>query len=113
MQAIYRAPVEVARVAALAPSIVAFADKGNRVATKIVQGAAQELGDLVRAVARQAGLQETSPPVVFAGGLLRENSMLSFLLETRVINELPGAAVLRVRDEPARAALRFAEALTA
>jgi hypothetical protein len=28
-----------------------------------------------------------------------------------VVNELPGAAIVRLRDEPARAALRFAEAL--
>jgi N-acetylglucosamine kinase-like BadF-type ATPase len=109
--ALYGRPLEVASVAALAPSIVAFAGKGNRVSTKIVQTAALELGDLVRAAAKAAGLFEASPAVVFAGGLLRENSLLSFLLETRITNEISGAAVLRVRDEPARAALRFAEAL--
>jgi N-acetylglucosamine kinase-like BadF-type ATPase len=108
---IYGAPLEVAPIAALAPGIVAFAGKGNRVATKIVQTAALELGDLTRAAAKGAGLFEASPAVVFAGGLLRENSLLSFLLETRITNEIPGAAVVRVRDEPARAALRFAEAL--
>jgi N-acetylglucosamine kinase-like BadF-type ATPase len=109
--ALYGRPLEVARVAALAPSIIAFAGKGNRVSTKIVQTAALELGDLVRAAAKASGLADASPAVVFAGGLLRENSLLSFLLETRITNEIPGAAVVRVRDEPARAALRFAEAL--
>jgi glucosamine kinase len=109
--AIYGAPLDVARIASLAPSIVAFAGKGNRVSTKIVQGAALELGDLARAAAKAAGLFESSPPVVFAGGLLRENSLLSFLLETRITNEIAGAAVVRLRDEPARAALRFAEQL--
>lgn len=113
LRAMYAAPLDVARIAGLGPSILAFAGKGNRAATKIVQGAAQELGDLVRGVARQAGLHESSPSVVFAGGLLRENSLLSYLLETRVLNELPGAAILRVRDEPALAALRFAETLPA
>ena len=113
LRASYAAPLDVARIAGLAPSIIAFAGKGNRVATKIVQTAATELGDLVRGIARQAALQDASPPVVFAGGLLRENTLLSFLLETRITNELPGAAVLRVREEPARAALRFAEALPA
>ncbi len=113
LRAMYAAPLDVARIAGLAPSILAFAGKGNRAATKIVQGAAQELGDLVRGAARQAGLHESSPHVVFAGGLLRENSLLSYLLETRVLNELPGAAILRVRDEPALAALRFAERLPA
>ena len=109
--AVYGGPLDVARVAALAPSIIAFADKGNRVSTKIVQTAAQDLGDLARVAARQSGLHDASPSVVFAGGLLRENSLLSFLLETRITNEIPGAAVVRLRDEPAQAALRFAEAL--
>ena len=28
-------------------------------------------------------------PLVLSGGLLRENSMLTYLLETRIANELP------------------------
>ncbi len=109
--AVYGERLDVARVAGLAPGILAFAGKGNRASTKIVQTAAQELGDLLKSAARQCGLAEASPAVAFAGGLLRENSLLSFLLEARVINEIPGATVLRARDEPARAALRFAEQL--
>jgi N-acetylglucosamine kinase-like BadF-type ATPase len=108
LDAIYRAPLEPARIAALAPSIVAFAGKGNRISTKLVQTAAQELGDLVRAAAQQSGLAEASPLIVFAGGLLCENSLLTYLLETRVVNEIPGSSIVRVRDEPARAALRLA-----
>jgi glucosamine kinase len=111
LAALYGAPLEVAKIAALAPSILGFAGKGNRVSTKLVQTAAQDLGDMVRAAAQQAGLAESSPAVALAGGLLRENSLLSFLLEHRLTNELPGVSVLRSRDDPARAALRFAEAL--
>ena len=111
LAAVYGAPLDVARIAGLAPAIVAFAGKGNRVSTKIVQTAAQDLGELVKAAVRDVGLADTSPTIVFAGGLLRENSLLSFLLETRVVNDVPGCAILRGRDEPARAALRFAEAL--
>jgi N-acetylglucosamine kinase-like BadF-type ATPase len=110
--AVYGAPLEVARIAGMAPSIVAFAGKGNRASTKIVQKAALDLGDLVRAAAKAVDLAEGSPAVALAGGLLRENSLLTYLLELRVVNEVPGAAVVRVRDEPARTALRFAEALT-
>lgn len=109
LAAIYGAPLDVGRIAALAPAIIAFADKGNRASAKIVQAAALELGDLVRAAVIQSELGETSPAIVFAGGLLRENSLLSFLLETRVNNETPGAHVVRLRDEPARAALAFAD----
>jgi glucosamine kinase len=113
LAAIYDAPLDVARIANLAPSIVAFAGKGNRTSTKLVQQAAQDLGDLVRSAVAQAGLADASPAIAFAGGLLRENSLLTFLLETRVTNETPGAAVVRLRDEPVLAALRFAEAARA
>jgi N-acetylglucosamine kinase-like BadF-type ATPase len=108
---IYARPLDIAKIASLAPGVIAFAGKGNRVASKIVQSAAQDLGDLVKAAARQAGFGETAPPIAFAGGLLRENTLLSYLLETRLVNEIPGACVIRLRDEPARAALRFAEAM--
>jgi N-acetylglucosamine kinase-like BadF-type ATPase len=111
LAALYGAPLEVAKIAGMAPSIIAFAGKGNRASTRIVQKAAQELGDLVRAAAKAVDLAERSPAVAFAGGLLRENSLLSYLLELRVVNEVPGAAIVRLRDEPARTALRFAEAL--
>lgn len=111
LAAIYGGPLEIAKIAALAAGIVAFAGKGNRVSTKLVQTASQELAELVKSVAQQSGLAEASPTIVFAGGLLRENSLLSFLLETRVTSDVAGAAVVRLRDEPARAALRFAEAL--
>ncbi|MBC5811400.1 MAG: hypothetical protein GIW95_11205 [Candidatus Eremiobacteraeota bacterium] len=107
---LYGQPIDVAKIASLAPSVVAFAGKGNRASTKIVQGAAQELGDLVRHAARAANLSAASPRIAFAGGLLRENSILTFLLETRVTNEVAGAEIVRVRDEPAFCALRFAEA---
>lgn len=111
LRALYAKPVDVATIAALAPSVIAFAVKGNRVAMKIVQDAARELGDLVLAAARAAELRDASPAVVLAGGLLRENSVLSFLLETRIAGDLPGANVLRAHAEPVDAALAFAEAL--
>ncbi len=56
-------------IAALAPGIIAFAGKGNRAATKIVQQAGLELGDLIQSAARATGLLEASPSVALAGGL--------------------------------------------
>jgi len=112
LAAVHAAPPDVARVASLAPAIVAFAGKGNRVATKLVQAAAGELAELVRRAAGAAGFPPEAPPRVgLAGGLLRENTLLSFLLETRLGSDLPGVALVRVREEPAVVALRFAEAL--
>ncbi len=107
--AVYTGPLEPARIAALAPSIVAFAGKGNRASTKIVQEAAKDLGDLLRSAARGAGLLEASPPIALTGGLLRENSLLTFLLETRINGDFTGSAIVRGPAEPVAGALRLAE----
>ena len=109
--ALYDRAPDPAHVAALAPSIIAFAGKGNRASTKIVQQAAQELGDLVKAALRAVSLLESSPRIAFAGGLFRENSLLTFLLETRLNGDVAGAAFVKGGDEPARGALRLAERL--
>ena len=93
--AVYDRPLVPVTFAALAPSVIAFAGKGNRVAGKIVQQAALELGDLVKGAATQARLVDASPAVALCGGLLAENSMLTFLLETRIAGDLPGASIVR------------------
>jgi N-acetylglucosamine kinase-like BadF-type ATPase len=97
----------------MAPSVIAFAGKGNFIATRIVQEASQELGSLVKSAVTQAGLIDASPAIVLAGGLLRENSLLTFLLETRVVGDVPGAQVVRGGGGSARGALRLAETLLA
>jgi glucosamine kinase len=109
--ALYDCAPDPAQIAALAPSIIAFAGKGNRASTKIVQQAAQELGDLVKAALRAVQLLEASPRIALAGGLFRENSLLTFLLETRLNGDVPGAAIVKGGDEPARGAMRLAERL--
>lgn len=111
--ALYDAPIVPARFAVMAPSIIAFAGKGNFIATRIVQEASQELGNLVKSAVVQAGLPDASPAIVLAGGLLRENSLLTFLLETRIVGDVPGAQVVRGADGAARGALRLAETLLA
>jgi len=113
ISSLYDAPLEPARIAALAVGIVALAGGGNRVATKIVQQAGSDLGDLIRAAARACGLVEASPRVALTGGLFAENSLLTYVLELRIINELPGAAIVRGGDGAAVGALRLAEALAA
>jgi N-acetylglucosamine kinase-like BadF-type ATPase len=111
--AIYDQRPEPAAIAALAPSIIAFAGKGNRASTKLVQDAAKDLGDLLKAALRAAALTEAAPPIALAGGLLRENSLLTFLLETRIAGDFTGAEVLRGAVEPVRGALRLAQAAAA
>ncbi|BDE06063.1 N-acetylglucosamine kinase [Vulcanimicrobium alpinum] len=109
LDALYEAPLRPSAIAALAPSIIAFAGKGNRASTKIVQQAAQELGDLTKAALKAVDLLDRSPRVALAGGLFRENSLLTFLLETRLNGDVPGLAIVKGGDEPVRGALRLAE----
>ena len=54
-----------------------------------------------------------SPAVVLAGGLLNENSLLTFLLETRIVGDVPGAHIIRGGAGAARGALVLAETLLA
>lgn len=113
ISAVYDAPLVPAKIAALAPSIIAFAGKGNRASTKIVQDAARELGDLLKSAVTLAGLNDSSPPIALAGGLLIENSMLTYLLETRIFGDIPGGSVVRGGDGAVLGALRLAETLAA
>ena len=111
--ALYDAPLVPATIAALAAGIIAFAGKGNRASAKIVQQAGLDLGDLIKSAARAVDLIEASPSVALAGGLFAENSLLTFLLETRIIGDLPGASIVRGGDGAAIGALRLAERLAA
>jgi len=111
--ALYDAPLVPATIAALAPEVLALAGTGNRAAAKIVQQAGSDLGDLIKSAARAVDLTEASPAVVLAGGLFRENSLLSFLLETRIVGDLAGASIVRGGAGAEIGALRLAEALAA
>ena len=111
LEVLYDSPVKPSKIAGLAPSILAFAGKGNRASTKIVQQAAMELGDLVKSALRAVELLDASPRIALAGGLFAENSLLTFLLETRLNGDIPGAAIVKGGDEPVRGALRLAERL--
>jgi N-acetylglucosamine kinase-like BadF-type ATPase len=84
-----------AAIASVAPIVLEHAGAGDRGATKIVQAAALELFELIRALVRIAGAGERELPLVFAGGLLAENSMLTYLLETRIANEFPLLHILK------------------
>lgn len=110
---VYAGDAPVAAVAALAKDVIALASSGVRSANKIVQTAALELSDLVKTVAKKAALQHDAVPLVLAGGLLKENSVLTFLLETRLQSDLPGAEIVKRGVDAYRGALRAAEAMLA
>jgi N-acetylglucosamine kinase-like BadF-type ATPase len=113
LAALYDAPPAPATIAALAPGILALAGQSNRASAKIVQQAGLDLGDLVKSAARAVDLVDASPAIALCGGLLAENSLLTFLLETRIVGDLPGASILRGGEPAVTGALRLAETLAA
>lgn len=106
---IYGNPNAVTAVAALAPLAIECANRGSRSASKIVQAAALDLAELVKALVQRAGMAASGAPIVLAGGLLGSNSLLTFLLETRLQNDLPAMPILKNGSEPYAGALAAAE----
>ena len=98
-------------VAGAAKTVLTLAAAGERSATKIVQAAALDLFELVKAVVRKAELAQTGAPVALAGGMLAGNSMLSYLLETRLLNEFPAMPVIKTANAPVTGALMLAQRL--
>ena len=108
---VYGNPHAVTLIAALAPVVLEAGGHGDRSANKILQTAALELAETVRTLAKRSKLAATEAPIVFAGGLLRGNSLLTYLLETRLRNELPSMPILKDDVEPYVGALAEAQKL--
>ena len=103
----------VAAIAALAVRVLELANDGDRTATKIVQSAALDLFELIKALAKTTGLAGSDFPLAFAGGLLAQNSLLTYLIETRIASEFPLASVLKGSPAPQFGALALARTLAA
>ncbi len=110
---VYELPHPTRRIAAMAPEVLRLAGDGERSATKIVQTAALELFDLLKSLVKTAELQDREFPLVFAGGLMAQNSLLSYLLETRIGNEMPFVHVIKGAPAPQMGALAMARSLLA
>ena len=108
IRAVYAERVDVANIAALAPSIIAFAGKGNRASKAIVKRAGDELAQLVVDVASAAHLTEPTTKVALSGGLLHEENLLAALLKTKIESELPNAVFVAGGD-PVEGAVRLAK----
>jgi glucosamine kinase len=114
LDALYDRPEPVVRIASLAPAMLRAAGAGERGAAKIVQAAALELFDLLKALLRLAEVpRERELPIVFAGGLFSGNSLLTYLVETRVSAEFPHLVPRKNPPPPADGALELARAAAA
>lgn len=109
LERVYRSEHPVRALAALAPMTIEAANAGARSANKILQGAALDLADLVKSVLRAANAGRSEVAIVFAGGLLRDNSLLTYLLETRLLNEYPFLHVVKGASAPQYGALALAQ----
>lgn len=105
---VYGEPNMVASIAAVAPLVLDRAGTGERVATKIVQSTAHELVELIKTLVHRAQLGQRELPLVFAGGLLSENSLLTYLVETRLLADLPLLQPVKSALPPVRGALELA-----
>jgi N-acetylglucosamine kinase-like BadF-type ATPase len=105
---IYGEPNVVGAIAALAPLVLDRAGAGERVATKIVQGAAHELVDLIKTLMHRILGEKRELPLVFAGGLFAENSLLTYLVETRLLADMPLLAPVKSPPPAVRGALELA-----
>jgi N-acetylglucosamine kinase-like BadF-type ATPase len=107
----YESGTPVRTVAEVASVVLEFANAGERSASKIVQNAALELFELVRAVCRMASVGTTETAIAFSGGLLCANSLLTYLVETRISNELPHLRIVKNGAAPHFGALEEAREL--
>jgi N-acetylglucosamine kinase-like BadF-type ATPase len=105
---VYGEPNIIGGIAALAPLVLDRAGAGERTATKIVQGAAHELVDLLKTLMRRALVDKRELPLVFAGGLFAENSLLTYLVETRLLADMPLLQPVKSPPPPVRGALELA-----
>lgn len=106
---LYESASPVAAIAGCAPVVLEHAARGERAATAIVQQAARALFDLVAMLARPLSTRDV--PIAFSGGLLRENNLLTYLLELRIANEFPYLHPVRPAAEPYAGALAQARRL--
>lgn len=111
LQKFYGAEAPVPAIAAVAPLVLDLASRGDRSASKIVQAAAAELTELVKTAVKSAGLAASDAPIAFVGGLLRTSGLLTYLIETRLLNDFPAMPILKDNPESYTGALGAAERL--
>lgn len=97
-----------AGMAALAPLVTEAAERGDPVATGILQEAAAELSLLVTAVATRLGMSGEAFPIVAAGGVFRAGEPILAPLRARLAACCPQAAFSLAEMRPAWGAVLFA-----
>lgn len=84
----------------LAPLVMRAAHEGDAVALQILQQAAESLASLCLGVARQLKLDKGLFDVVLIGGVFQAGELLIQLLRNVILDEMPGAHLLRLEAPP-------------
>jgi N-acetylglucosamine kinase-like BadF-type ATPase len=95
-------------IAMLGPSVQMASESGDRVASSILDRAAQELALAARSVAERLHLRTDAFPFVLAGGVFRVVPSLFDRLRPQLLDIAPGATIDVLREEPALGAVRLA-----
>ena len=86
--------------AAVAPLVFQVAAEGDAVARDLICWAGCELGEMANAVIRQLDFQTLEFDVVLAGGMFAGGPLLIDPLRATVLNEAPGARLVRLEAPP-------------
>ncbi|MDU2065439.1 MAG: BadF/BadG/BcrA/BcrD ATPase family protein [Sporomusaceae bacterium] len=104
---IYSDHYSVAKVAALAPSILDLAYKNEKKALAIVQSAARELQLLVQSVVTRLELERVSFSLLLKGGLM-DNSFFQQMVQKAILEQYPQAKPRAIQEEPLAFILAYA-----
>ena len=94
--------------ARLAPVVIAAADDGDHVASRIVRMHGADLGRFAIAAARQVGIDTEPFTVALAGGVLREGRAMRAALTREILDLAPDTRIIDAVLEPAAGALLLA-----
>lgn len=94
------------RLAELAPTVIAVAQNGDRVAQGIIEEASTELASAARSVVRQLDFAGAPYPLIFSGGLFKGLPGLVDAVSRKA--RLEGAVPYRLARDPAEGALDLA-----
>lgn len=97
-----------ASVAALGPIVQSASQRGDAVATRILERAAEELVTAAGSVAEQLEMRGDAFPFVLAGGVFRVVPWLAEELSRRLVEVAPRSDVRLLDEEPARGAVELA-----
>lgn len=94
--------------ARLAPIVIAAADDGDAVASRIVRVHGADLGRFAIAAARQVGIDAAPFTVALAGGVLRDGRAMRAALTREILDVAPETRIIDAVLEPAAGALLLA-----